>query len=91
MEEELEKRVEKLEREVQSLRSFATIPFDIEKALDSRLGVTERSATLSSKGATSEDQAVDEAGSATYNVLPSPDGFLVVTITGTSYFLPYYD
>lgn len=44
----------------------------------------------SSKGATTENQSVNEAGSATYSVLKTPDGFDEVTIGGATHYHPYY-
>lgn len=46
--------------------------------------------TSSTKGATSENQAVNEGGSATYNVLKAPDGFLQITINGVLYYIPVF-
>lgn len=42
------------------------------------------------KGATSESQAVNEAGSASYNVLKEPDGFDVGKIDNVKHYYPYY-
>ena len=43
--------------------------------------------SLSSKTASAHDQAVNEAGSDTYNVLASPDGFVVLG----GYNVPFYN
>ena len=71
-----------------TLGRYDRIPLDVEKAFDRRL----RSGNLiiSSKGATTENQSVDEAGASTYSVLKAPDGFLEITINKTKYYLPYY-
>lgn len=44
----------------------------------------------STKGTDTEDQAVDEGGAGTYNVLKEPDGFLEITINNLTYYLPYF-
>lgn len=46
---------------------------------------------VSAKTASSENQAVNEAGAATYSVLGVPDDFLKVTIGSQVYNLPSYD
>ena len=83
---ELEKRIIELEAVVKSLRASTTIPFDIRNAFSAGSGVL----TFSSKGATSENQAVNEAGSATYDVLKKPDAFLQITIDGSVKFIPIF-
>ena len=90
MEKELLQRIQKLEQEINNLRAFATIPFDIGVALKARILSDAGVAQLSNKGATTEDQAVDEAGASTYNVLKSPDGFLQAQLAGTVYYIPVY-
>lgn len=46
--------------------------------------------SVSSKGASTEDQAINEGGVATYNVMGDPDGFLEVEINQTIYYIPYF-
>lgn len=84
------KRLEAVERQLLALNNNATIPFDIGEALKARILGDAGVASISTKLATSEDQAVDEAGAATYEVLKSPDGFLQVTLLGNIYYIPYY-
>lgn len=89
--EELLQRIVELEREMQLLRAGSTIPFDIEKALRERLRIgTFNPTTLSAKGATTENQSVNESGVATYSVLKPPDAFLTITIGSTAYNIPVY-
>ncbi len=66
-----------------------SIPLNIRQSLSAGLSV---GATLenSSKGATSENQAVNEGGAATYSVLGVPDGFLQININGTVYYLAFW-
>lgn len=40
MEKETEQRIQKLEQEIKMLKSFATIPFEVDKAFRERLGIT---------------------------------------------------
>ncbi len=75
---------------IQSLKNATTIPFDVDGAFRDRLSDS-LDLMVSTKGANSEDQAVDEGGSATYDVLGDPAGFLEINIAGTVYYLPYYN
>ena len=88
---ELTIEVEKLKAEVNALKSFASIPFDTDKAFRERLGINSLSKLLvSTKGATTENQAVSEAGAGSYSVLKPPDLFLQVIVSGTTYYVPVY-
>lgn len=71
---------------IKSLKASSSIPFDVDAAFRDRFG----SVSVSTKGAASENQAVDESGSSSYNVLGVPTGFLKVTILGTDYNFPYF-
>ena len=81
---------EELKQEVQSLRSSTTIRYDVDGAIRERFKDLFNPVGVSLKGVNTEDQAVDEGGSATYNVLKEPDGFLEITISGITYYIPYY-
>lgn len=72
-----------------SLESSATIPLNVGRAFKARLDVPP-DVSVSSKSASSENQAVDEGGSATYSVLKAPDGFLELTIGTIKYYLPIF-
>ena len=88
--EELRQQLNELLAWKKSLEMSATIPLPIDQAFRARLGIN--GTTTSTKVSTSEDQAVNEAGSATYNVLKSPDGFAKVVLeNGNTVYLPYYD
>ena len=62
--------IEPLQRFALSLTSAADLPEDVQRSLI--LSLT----SISSKVATSENQAVNEAGAATYSVLKPPDRFI---------------
>lgn len=81
---DLEQRVAALEALIQSMQHLHTAPQDFRKAL------TDAGLSVSSKGASTEDQAVNEGGAAAYAVMGDPDGFLQVTIAGTIYYVPYF-
>lgn len=85
-------RIEKLEEQMKLLRSSTTIPLEVGAAIKTRVlqGITIPNVTVASKSATSENKAVDEGGVATYSVMDKPDGFLQTTITGTTYYIPYF-
>lgn len=87
----LRQRIEELETVVNKLRADATIPYEIGEAFNSRLRIDDLAKLASSaKVATSEDQAVNEAGAGTYNVLKSPDGFREYTVGSQTFYFPYY-
>lgn len=63
-----------------TLGRYSDIPLDVEKAFSRRLNLrTVPTISTGSKGATSENQAVDESGSGTYTVLKTPDSFKLLT------------
>lgn len=93
----MEERVKQLESEVQELKDFikllqadTTIPFDVEGAFRKRLEDLALAVTTSSKSAGSENQAVNEAGMATYSVLGTPTGWLEIVLDNTTYYIPYF-
>lgn len=71
-----------------SLEASYSIPLNIDQSFRARfLG---NAVNSSNKSASSENQAVNEGGSASYNVLKSPDAFLQVTINNTIYYIPVF-
>ena len=66
-----------------------SIPLNIRQALQEGLDVGSTLET-SAKSSSSENQAVNEGGVATYSVMKTPDGFLQITLNGTLYYLPYF-
>lgn len=87
---DLKKLTEDLQSQMKALSNNATIPYDIGEALKARILGDAGVSALSTKLSTSESQAVNEAGVATYSVLKPPDGFLEITITENKYYIPYY-
>lgn len=91
---ELLQRVQYLENEVRNLKNAGSISNDVEQALRTRFQLERldvaASFSVSSKLANSENQAVNEAGAASYSVLNAPDGFVQATVGGTTYYLPAF-
>ena len=79
--EQLKMRVQELEAFISTLRNVSAIDPQILRALSASF------ATSSSKGATSENVTIDEAGVATKTALGAPDGFLRVGDLN----IPYYN
>ncbi len=77
---------EELRMEINSLKSSTSIPLDISRALAVRLG----SLTVSSKAASSEQQAVNEGASAQYTVAKAMDGFKQAIVDGQVIHIPFY-
>lgn len=92
--EQLQQRLEMLEAKIDLLYSSGNIPHDVEQAFRTRLQYervdTLASISTSSKGATSENQAVNEAGVNSYSVLKAPDAFIEITISGAVKYVPIY-
>ena len=85
---QLKSRVDELERLFKLLSSSTTIPYDVGEAFKKRLQVVggDSNATLAS----TETQAVNEAGAGTYNVAKPMDGFITIVVNGNSRKVPYY-
>jgi len=76
---------------IKILGNSSTIPFEVDGAIRDRFGFADLTPLESSaKAASSENQAVDEAGAASYNVLKTPDGFRQVTTGGTTLYFAYW-
>ena len=83
----LKKQIEELLAWKRSLEGAQTIPLNIDQSFRKRFG----NPRSSSKSASSENQAVNEAGASTYSVLKTPDGFIEVDIAGVTKYIPKYD
>jgi hypothetical protein len=86
--EEIKIKIEALEAWKAMLESSNSIPLNIQQAFTDRflrllLGA-------SSKAPSTESQAVNEAGSASYSVAKPMDGFVSYNVGGTPIFIPYY-
>lgn len=91
MDTETEQRIKKLEREIAQLKSFTTIPFEVEGAFKTRLGIAELARiSVSTKGVDTEDVTVNEAGASSYAVMNDPDIFLQLSVSGTTYYIPAF-
>jgi hypothetical protein len=91
---QLENELAQLKQEFNNLKNSSTIPIEIDQAFRERfdelkLQITNFSGSVP-KASTYRDQAVNEAGAASYNVLSSPSLFLVVNIKGTNYYIPAF-
>ncbi len=88
---ELQQKIEELEKKVTLLEASATIPKPVEDAFRERLRLEIISSiTASSKSNTSESQTVNESGAGSYGVLKNPDAYVQVTISGTIYYIPVF-
>jgi hypothetical protein len=85
---QLEQQIIQLQTQLDMLRSSATLPYDVEQAFKARI-ITEF-LNPSTKTAASETQAVDEGGSATYDVAKPMDGFEERIVDGQTRYYPYY-
>lgn len=88
---EMQRKIDELTQKLESFNNSTTFSFESDQAFRTRFRLNEIPLlTVSSKGSTSENQAVDEAGSATYSVLKAPDGFLQVPVNGSTYYIPIF-
>lgn len=74
---EMKRELKELKDFKSSMEQYSKVPYRVQEALARRFKLSTFPSVVSSvKTASSEDQAVNEAGSGTYNVLASPDGWL---------------
>lgn len=90
--EELKQQVKELKDWKKSLERSSSIPLNIDQSFKERfINTLTKQVVADSKSATSENQAVDEGGVATYSVLKPPDGFAKAVLdTGSTVYIPYY-
>lgn len=89
---EEKKQLKEVFKFMQQMKRFEQIPLEVSQAMTRKLGIQSvpRVAT-SSKSATSENQAVNEAGAGTYSVLGIPNGFVRLTdANGNTWDVPYF-
>lgn len=80
--------INKLQEQVDLMRSSGSFPYDIEQAIRARIEPV--SLLSSTKTAASETQAVNEGGSGSYNVAKPMDGFEERVVDGIKRYYPYY-
>lgn len=85
---ELENRIEGLEQVIKNLGNAQALPLDIVEAMRKRLAPV--SGDSNSTNPSTVTRAVNEAGSATYNVANVPTGFITIVVNGNSRTVPYY-
>lgn len=88
--EELKKQVETLTSMVKALYSSTTMPLDVAGAIKTRLEQDFTEGAASSVLPATYTQAVNEGGSATYNVSKPMTGFIQVKFGGVIYNVPYF-
>jgi hypothetical protein len=82
--EQLQQKVDMLERKLATLNNPAEMDPNLVAALTER--IAENFAPTSGTGASANDQAVDEGGVDTYNVMGDPDGFFTINGKDVPYF-----
>lgn len=90
--EQLIKKIQELEEKVKALENSTTIPYPVEQAFRTRFQLADLTPlTSSSKAASTETQAVSEAGAGSYSVAKPMDGFKELVVDGTTFYIPYYE
>lgn len=84
----LQKQIDDLKAELANLKSYTTLPLDNVEAMRKRL--TPVSGEANGTATTAYIQAVDEGGSASYDVAKPMTGFITITIDGNARLVPYY-
>lgn len=89
---ELIKKVADLTTQFNLLKNSTTIPFDIDNAFRKRLEVPSAVLNSTASSAHSSGLFIDEAGSATHNIVYADEmtGFITIYIDGNPYLVPYY-
>ena len=85
---QLQIEINDLKAQVDLMRASGSFPYDIEQAIRDRIEPV--SLLPSVKTAASETQAVNEGGSASYNVAKPMDGFEERSVDGVLRYYPYY-
>lgn len=85
---DLQQQIDELKRELAELKSSTTLPLDNVEAMRKRLSVV--SGEANAEATTAYLQAVNESGSASYNVAKPMTGFITITIDGNARLVPYY-
>lgn len=85
---QLQLQINELQHQIDMMRSSASFPYDVEQAIIERLDLTVFDA--SAKTAASATQAVNEAGTNTYDVAKPMDGFEQRVVDGSIRHYPYY-
>lgn len=89
---DLARRVEMLEAENRSLKNVANMSYENDGAFRDRFKLnTFIAGNSSSKAAASEGINIDEGGSGMFTVAQLMDGFIIITLNGTDYNVPYYN
>lgn len=89
--EELTIKVEELENKIKTMEASGTFPFSVGEAIRERLGLTENVISFTSSDSSPSVQAVNESGSATYDVAAPMVGFVYITLpNGNTYKLARY-
>lgn len=86
---DIENRINQIEQELQALKSSESIPLENYEAIKDKLNAV--SGNTNTTNASTETQAVDEAGTGTYNVAKPMDGFITISFGGRNYKVPYYN
>lgn len=88
---QLQDDIAKLQDSLNVLKANATIPYDVAEAFKVRLiEPLDLPETQTAVSATAHNKTVNEGGVATYDVMNKPDGFLLITISGVNYYIPYF-
>jgi hypothetical protein len=90
--------IQQMQRDIEELKAFkeamlasSSLPIGFENAVRERLRIdTFTPLETNSKASNSENQAVNEGGSATYQVLGSPNGYLKLSLSGGTYYIAYW-
>lgn len=90
--EQLKQQVAALEAQVKALASFATIPFEVDKAFRNRLGVNNLQEKLVDSGVATSvyTESVDQ-GMGSVDVLAAPDYILRMKYQHLTVAIPAYD
>lgn len=87
--EELQKQIDALKAEIDSLKSSTTIPFEIGGAFEERIGAVKGSP--SSEDPALHSQTINEGGVSTVYASEVMDGFITIVVNNIPRKIPYYN
>lgn len=93
MTQEQERKLNELYEFMQSLKTSTTIPLPVDESFRDRFQIANLAKLQfqTTKNASTETQAVNEGGVATYNVAKPMDGFFLLVLNNTAYYIPYHN
>lgn len=87
---DINEKMEELHKMIYNFYNDATIDINVDAAIRARFIQNLAVLSSSSEAPTAHNKTVHEGGSATYDVMDKPTGFVQTVINGQAYVIPYF-